>query len=127
MFGAAPGTVIFDGNQTMSRRSRLTVGICIYFAAVRARAPVPAGGTGKHKRRAATPAISRLAPVVYFIQLSTVWADQDIVSVPAIFGQQITGEKSVFAMTFQAALHFNPEEIFYVCLRILAVDATGPV
>ena len=61
------------------------------------------------------------------VQIAASGADQNILGVSSIFGQQITGEKVKFSPATSACLLFHPKEILDMGFRRTAFQTTGAI
>ena len=123
----AVAAMIFDGEHAVTGRACCRVGIGIDLPASGAGAFVSFCRSCEGYFAAAGLADTRMGSVFDAVQVAAGGADENILRMPPVFGQQVAG-KQVEVMTAMAAgLIFHPEEILDVSFRGAAFQTLGAV
>jgi hypothetical protein len=119
--------MVFDGEHPVAGCSRGGVGIRVDLPALGAGAPIPSGRSCKDKPATAGLACTRLLSLFNAVQIAAGGADEHVLRVPPVFGQEIAGKHVDFMAAMAAGLFLDPKEILDMGLRGTAFQASGAV
>ena len=119
--------VVLDGEQAVSEWTIGVSGIGVVMVAMPACATPPARGSGPLKRGPTGHAGPGPLAIVDLVEVAACRADQDILRVAPVLGQQIAREQIDGRPAGFAVEHLDPEKGLHGHVRIAVARAGGPV